>query len=68
MFGPGYEDLYKEAQVKGVNFIRGRLSETSEMEGGRVLVKCEDTLSSKPLKMSVDMVVFDGWNVSPTLD
>jgi heterodisulfide reductase subunit A len=57
MFGPGYEDLYKEAQIKGVNFIRGRLSETSEMEGGRVLIKAEDTLSSKPLKMSVDMVV-----------
>ncbi|RPH27276.1 MAG: CoB--CoM heterodisulfide reductase iron-sulfur subunit A family protein [Bacteroidales bacterium] len=57
MFGPGYEDLYKEAQVKGVNFIRGRLSETSEMEGGRVLIKAEDTLSSKPLKMTVDMVV-----------
>ncbi len=57
MFGPGYEELYKEAQVKGVNFIRGRLSETSELEGGRVLIKAEDTLSSKPLKMSVDMVV-----------
>lgn len=57
MFGSGYEDLYKEAQVKGVNFIRGRLSETSELEGGRVLIKTEDTLSSRPLKMSVDMVV-----------
>lgn len=57
MFGPGYEDLYKTAQVKGVNFIRGRLSETSEMEGGRILIKAEDTLSSRPLKMSVDMVV-----------
>lgn len=57
MFGPGYEDLYKEAQVKGVNFIRGRLSETSELEGNRIQIKAEDTLSSKPLKMSVDMVV-----------
>lgn len=57
MFGPGYEDLYKEAQQKGINFIRGRLSEASELEGGRVLIKTEDTLSSKPLKMSVDMVV-----------
>jgi len=57
MFGPGYEELYKEAQVKGVNFIRGRLSETSELEGGRVLIKAEDTLSSKPLKMSADLVV-----------
>ncbi|NVO10671.1 MAG: CoB--CoM heterodisulfide reductase iron-sulfur subunit A family protein [Bacteroidales bacterium] len=57
MFGPGYEDLYKDAQVKGVTFIRGRLSETSELEGGRVLIKAEDTLSSKPLKISVDMVI-----------
>lgn len=57
MFGPGYEELYKEAQVKGVIFIRGRLSETSELEGNRLLIKSEDTLSSKPLKMSVDMVV-----------
>lgn len=57
MFGPGYEELYKEAQVKGVTFIRGRLSETSELEGNRLLIKAEDTLSSKPLKMSVDMVV-----------
>lgn len=57
MFGSGYEDLYKEAQAKGVNFIRGRLSETSELEGNRILVKAEDTLSSKPLKMTVDMVV-----------
>jgi heterodisulfide reductase subunit A len=57
MFGPGYEELYKEAQVKGVTFIRGRLSETIELEGGRIQIKSEDTLASKPLKMSVDMVV-----------
>lgn len=57
MFGVGYEDLYKQAQEVGVNFIRGRLSEASELEGGRVLIKTEDTLSSRPLKMSVDMVV-----------
>ncbi|HOP03905.1 MAG TPA: FAD-dependent oxidoreductase [Tenuifilaceae bacterium] len=57
LFGPGYEELYKKAQTMGVTFVRGRLSETSELEGGRILVKAEDTLSSKPLKMSVDMVV-----------
>lgn len=44
MFGPGYKDLYKEAQQKGINFIRGRLSEASDLEGGRVLIKTEDTL------------------------
>lgn len=57
MFGPGYEALYKEAQDAGVNFIRGRLSEASELADGRVQIKTEDTLSSRPLKMSVDMVV-----------
>jgi len=57
MFGPGYEELYKKAQMLGVNFIRGRLSETSEVEESRILVKAEDTLSSKPFKMTVDMVV-----------
>lgn len=57
LFGSGYEELYKKAQNLGVNFVRGRLSETSELEEGRILVKSEDTLSSKPLKMSVDMVV-----------
>lgn len=57
MFGPGYEELYKEAQQKGINFIRGRLSEASELDGGRLLIKTEDTLASRPLKMSVDMLV-----------
>ncbi len=57
MFGPGYEDLYKRAQHLGVNFIRGRLSETSETKERKVLIKAEDTLLSKPIKISVDMVV-----------
>ncbi|MBN1989198.1 MAG: CoB--CoM heterodisulfide reductase iron-sulfur subunit A family protein [Bacteroidales bacterium] len=67
MFGPGYEDLYKEAQSKGVTFIRGRLSESSEIEGGRVQIKAEDTLASTPLKMSVDIVVLMV-GMSPQLD
>jgi len=57
MFGHGYEQLYKEAQVMGINFVRGRLSETSEAPDGRVNVKVEDTLASKPMRLSTDMVV-----------
>ncbi len=57
MFGHGYEQLYKEAQVKGVNFVRGRLSETSEATEGRVIIKVEDTLASKPMRLTTDMVV-----------
>jgi len=57
MFGSGYEQLYKEAQVKGVNFIRGRLSEANENRQRQVIIKAEDTLASKPLQLTVDLVV-----------
>ena len=58
MFGPYYEELYREAQEKwGVNFIRGKVSEASENIEGRLLVKVEDTLAGKPLKMQVDLLV-----------
>lgn len=57
MFGTGYEQLYKEAQVKGVNFIRGRLSEANETRTHQVMIKAEDTLISRPLQLTVDMVV-----------
>jgi heterodisulfide reductase subunit A len=57
MFGSGYEQLYKQAQVKGVNFIRGRLSEANETRTHQVLIKAEDTLVSRPLQLTVDLVV-----------
>ncbi len=58
MYGRGYEDLYLEAQSKfGIRFIRGRVSEISEDMSGLVIVKAEDTLSSRPLKITMDWVV-----------
>lgn len=58
MYGMHFEGLYKEAQEKcAVNFIRGRLSEACENKDGSILVKVEDTLAGKPLKMSVDLLV-----------
>ena len=58
MFGRHFENIYKEAQVKhGIQFIRGRLSEAFENTGGSVMLKVEDTLLGKPLRMNVDMVV-----------
>ena len=58
MFGRGYEDLYFDAQSKyGVRFIRGRVSEVSEDVEGRVVVKAEDTLSSKPIRTTLDLLV-----------
>lgn len=58
MFGPGYEELYREAQEKyRIKFVRGRLSEASENRDKQLYVKCEDTLVGKPLRMTLDLMV-----------
>lgn len=58
MFGPGYEELYREAQEKyNIKFVRGRLSEASENQEKKLQVKVEDTLVGKPLKMTLDLMV-----------
>jgi heterodisulfide reductase subunit A2 len=58
MGGAFYEELYREAQEKfGVSFIRGKVSEASETVDNKLLVKVEDTLAGRPLKMKLDMLV-----------
>ncbi len=58
MYGRHFEELYYDAQLKHrVNFIRGRLSESFENQDQTILVKVEDTLMGKPLKMSVDLLI-----------
>jgi len=58
LFGKKYEDFYIKAQMEsGVHFIRGRVSEVSENINGQVIVKTEDTLSGKPAKITLDLLV-----------
>jgi len=58
MFGRHYEELYKEAQEKyNIQFIRGRLSESTEDKDGNIVVKVEDTLLGKPLRIKVGLLV-----------
>jgi heterodisulfide reductase subunit A2 len=58
MYGMHFEAMYKQAQEEfAINFIRGRLSEACENQDGSILLKAEDTLSGRPLKMSVDLLV-----------
>jgi heterodisulfide reductase subunit A len=58
MFGMNFEEMYKEAQEKyGINFIRGRLSEATENIDGQIVLKVEDTLIGRPLKMTADLLV-----------
>lgn len=58
MFGPGYEEMYYEAQYRhNIHFLRGRISEASPTIDGRIQIKAEDTLTGRPLRMSIDMLV-----------
>jgi heterodisulfide reductase subunit A2 len=58
MGGAYYEELYREAQEDWeVNFVRGKVSEVSESIDNKLVIKSEDTLAGKPLKMKVDMLV-----------
>lgn len=58
LFGKKFEDFYIKAQRDyGIHFIRGRVSEVSENIEGKVIVKAEDTLAGKPLKVTLDLLV-----------
>ncbi|MFP4102131.1 FAD-dependent oxidoreductase [Coleofasciculus sp.] len=58
VFGRGYEELYRTSQEKyGVQFIRGRLSEANEKNDGSLLLRVEDTLTARPMRLTVDLLV-----------
>ena len=58
MFDRHFENMYLDAQMQhGVIFVRGRLSEAAESIDGRIVIKAEDTLMGKMLKMTVDLLV-----------
>lgn len=58
LFGKKYEDFYINAQRDyGVHFVRGRVSEVSEDIDGRVVLKAEDTLAGRQVKLKADLLV-----------
>lgn len=70
LFGKKYEDFYINAQKDfDIHFIRGRVSEVSENIDGRVIVKAEDTLSGKPVRVTLDLLVLmSGMVCNPAID
>jgi len=70
LFGKKYEDFYVNAQRDyGIQFIRGRVSEVGETIDGQLQVKAEDTLSGKPLKAQLDLLVLmSGIVRNPSID
>jgi heterodisulfide reductase subunit A len=60
--GSGYEEFYERLQEEGVNFIRGRAGEITNLaerpeEKDRLVVICEDTLIRRKRRIPVDMVI-----------
>jgi len=60
--GSGYEEFYERLQKEGVNFVRGRAGEITNIaerpeEEGKLIVICEDTLIRRKQRLPVDMVI-----------
>jgi len=60
--GSGYEEFYERLQKEGVNFVRGRAGEVTNIverpeEEGKLIVVCEDTLVRRKRRIPVDMVI-----------
>ena len=61
-FGKDYEEFYKRLMDEGVNFVRGRAAEVTDValspdEEGRLVVKTEDTLLGIVRRIPADMVI-----------
>jgi len=70
--GSGYEEFYERLQEEGVNFVRGRAGEITNIaetpeEEGKLIVICEDTLVRRKRRLPVDMVILS-CALEPTAD
>ncbi|MBN1643786.1 MAG: FAD-dependent oxidoreductase, partial [Dehalococcoidales bacterium] len=63
-FGKSYEEFYKRISGEGVNFIRGKVAQVTDIartdeEKGKLVVVCEDTLLGTMVRLPVDMVILN---------
>ena len=71
-FGKGYEEFYHRLLEEGTRFIRGRVSEVTDMalteqEQGKLIIRVEDTLIGAVRRIPVDMVIL-AVGLEPGLD
>jgi len=71
-FGKGYEEFYHRLLEEGTRFIRGRVSEVSDIpmapdEEGRLIIRVEDTLVGAIRRIPVDMVIL-ATGLEPSVD
>ena len=54
----GYEEFYRRAREKGINFIRGKPSQILEdPKTKNLIVRAEDTVLGQPIEVEAEMVV-----------
>ncbi len=68
----GYEEFYERLQEEGMQFVRGKVGEITEVaadpaEEGKLIVQVDDTLLGKRRRVPVDMVVLMG-GIEPRAD
>jgi heterodisulfide reductase subunit A len=61
-FGKSYEEFYNRLLEEGVNFVRGRVGEVSNVaetaeEKGKLIMQVEDTLIGQQRRIPVDIVI-----------
>jgi len=52
----GFEEMYAQAQDRGVTYIRGRVSMIRKLADGSLGVRCENTLLGRPFTGEFDLV------------
>lgn len=58
LFDRHFESIYRKAQEEyGIQFIRGRMSEVNEAQNKQLVVRVEDTLLRRPMKLELDLIV-----------
>jgi len=55
-YGRGFEEMYRRAQEMGVTYIRGRVSECSELLNGDITIRAENTFLGRPLQGVFNLV------------
>ena len=66
--GKGYDEFYEQAKAMGADFVRGRISEITETDGGNLVLSYEDIENGGGLAQAEHDLVVLAVGVQPGLD
>ena len=55
--GKGYDEFYEQAKAMGANFVKGRVAEVTEKQGGNLVLRYEDIENGTISEAEHDLVV-----------